>query len=285
MAIRALVVGGTSGIGYAMACRVAAAASSSAVTISGRSTPQNIPHPNIDVRPLDASSMRQIKQYTDSFKSSLSSQGQKLDLLIMTQGIMTTVGRTETPEGIDRKMALHYYGKQLLIRELLPALKEDARVIVVLDGLHGSPDKLLWEDLDLKTHFSLPKAADHCISMNDAMVQFHAAQQGAGTRRHFVHAYPGGVNTGLWRELPWYLRPLGRGILAVLGVSPDTCAGNLLGGADECTATGEKEGRFWSNIDNKGKLAAGKAIWGEEQLKKVADHTWEVIDGALKVES
>src|SRR3954451_20328262 len=116
MAIRALVVGGTNGIGYAMACRVAAEASSSAVIISGRTKPRDIPHANMEFRPLDATSMRQIKQYTDTFKSI---QGQKLDLLIMTQGIMTTAGRIETPESIDRKMALHYYGRQLLIRELI----------------------------------------------------------------------------------------------------------------------------------------------------------------------
>ncbi|KAJ3469594.1 hypothetical protein MRS44_003659 [Fusarium solani] len=219
MTTRALVVGGTSGIGYAMACRVAAEASTSVVTISGRTKPrvaaeastsvvtisgrtkpQNIPHANINFRPLEATSMRQIKQYTDDFKA----QGQKLDLLIMTQGIMTMAGRTETAEGIDRKMALHYYGKQLLIRELLPTMSEDGKVIIVFDGWLGSPDKLIWEDLDLKTHFSLGKAADHCMSMNDAMVQYFAAQQtsnGAG-RRHFVHAWPGGVSSGHGESFP-----------------------------------------------------------------------------------
>ncbi|KPM35579.1 hypothetical protein AK830_g10989 [Neonectria ditissima] len=280
MTVRALVVGGTSGIGYGMACRVAAEAASSAVIISGRTKPQNMPHANMEFRPLDASSMRQIKQYTDAFKAE---QGQKLDYLIMTQGIMTTGGRAETSEGIDRKMALHYYGKQLLIRELLPALKEDAKVIIVLDARVGSPDKLIWEDLDLKTHFSLAKAADHCISMTDAMVQFYASQQQKqGTnKRHFVHAFPGGVNTGIYKELPWYLRPAGRLLLAAAGVSPDTCAERLLKGASECAVSGQVEGRFWSNIDSKGGLYTNKAIWSEEQKNKVADHTWEIVDGAI----
>ena len=186
-----MVVGGTNGIGHAMACRVAAEAGSSAVIISGRTKPKNIPHANMEFRQLDATSMREIKQYTDTFKSV---PGQKLDLLIMTQGIMTTAGRTETPEGIDRKMALHYYGRQLLIRELLPTLKEDAKVIIVFDGLFGSPTKLNWEDLDLKTHFSLGKAANHCMVMNDAMVQFHAAQQQR-------QASTGGISCMLGRAL------------------------------------------------------------------------------------
>ncbi|RYO93383.1 hypothetical protein DL766_000773 [Monosporascus sp. MC13-8B] len=160
--------------------------------------------------------MRQIKQYTDTFKSV---PGQKLDLLIMTQGIMTIAGRTETPEGIDRKMALHYYGKQLLIHELIPTLKEDAKVIIVFGGMFGSPTKLNWEDLGLKTYFSLGKAADHCMEMNDAIVQFHAAQQQRqGTnRRHFVHVRPGGVNSSLYKQLPWYLRPLARAVGSLIG--------------------------------------------------------------------
>jgi NAD(P)-dependent dehydrogenase (short-subunit alcohol dehydrogenase family) len=284
MATRALVVGGTNGIGYAMACRIAAQASTSAVIISGRTKPANIPHANMEFRPLDASSMRQIRQYTDSFKSA---QGQKLDLLIMTQGIMTIAGRTETSEGIDRKMALHYYGKQLLIRELLPTLKEDAKVIIVFDGKFGNPAKLDWDDLDLKTNFSLGNAANHCMVMNDAVIQFYAAQQqpeGTSTR-HFVHAWPGGVNSNLSAELPWYLRPLLRAVGSLVAVSPDTCAEYLLDGASACAAAGNAEGRFWSNIDNKGRLITDKAIWSEDQMRKISDHTWELVDRAIGSDS
>ncbi|KAK2767200.1 NAD(P)-binding protein [Colletotrichum kahawae] len=104
MHTRALVVGGTGGIGYAIARQLAANASAT-VIISGRTQPHNIPQANIEFRQLDASSMRLIKQYTDAHKSS---QGPNIDLLVLMQGILTTAGRTETPEGIDRKMALHY---------------------------------------------------------------------------------------------------------------------------------------------------------------------------------
>jgi NAD(P)-dependent dehydrogenase (short-subunit alcohol dehydrogenase family) len=284
MAKRALVVGGTSGIGYAMACRVAAEDLTSGVIISGRTKPSIIPHANMEFQPLDASSMRQIKQYTDAFKSA---QGQKLDYLIMTQGILTMAGRSETSEGIDRKMALHYYGKQLLIRELLPALKEDAKVIIVLDGLRGSPDKVIWDDLDLKTHFSLGNAANQCISMNDAMVQYFAdrQKQQGGEKRHFVHAYPGAVNTGVPKAMPWYLKPVMKVAITALGAPPDTCAANLLTGTTECTKLGTEEGRFWHNIDSKGKLIPKKAIWTPEQINKVADHTWELVDKAISSEN
>lgn len=285
MALRALVVGGTGGIGYAMACRLAAESPSSTIIISGRNKPAEIPHPNIEFRPLDASSMHSIKQYTDKYKSA---SGQDLDLLVLTQGILTMAGRTETPEGIDRKMALHYYGRQLLIRELLPTLKDDATVVVVLDGLRGAPpNKLNWDDLDLKKTFSLGNAANHCISMTDAMVQgYAAAQKGQpGVKRHFVHAYPGVVQTSIGDSLPWYLRAPAKGLVGLFGVTADACAEHMLKGSREAAAAGEKEGRFWACTDDKGRVVPNKPVWTEEQIKGVQEHTWKVVDGAINAAS
>ncbi|CAH0047121.1 unnamed protein product [Clonostachys solani] len=278
MGIRALVVGGTAGIGYAIASRIASEASSS-VIISGRSKPSSLPHSNMEFRALDASSMRAIKQYTDQYKSA---QEPKIDLLVMSQGILTMAGRTETPEGIDNKMALHFYGKQLLIRELAPVLKDDAKVLIVLDGTRGSSSKLNWDDLDLKNTFSLGRAADHCISMTDAMVQVHAAKlqpaDPSSSHRYFFHAYPGVVSTGLFKNLPWYLKPLAKGAEAVLAVSPESCADHLVQGV---TAASEKDARVWNSIDDKGRIVPNKEVWSEENLKKVEEHTWKIIDGAL----
>ncbi|KAK4185138.1 hypothetical protein QBC35DRAFT_29413 [Podospora australis] len=283
MSIKALVVGGTSGIGYGLACRVAAEAPSSSVIISGRNKPPNIPHPNMQFLRLDASSMREIKKYTDSFKASHADQ--KLDFLIMTQGVISLDGRTETTEGIDRNMALYYYGKQLLIRELLPVLKEDAKVIIVLNAKAGHPDKLNWNDLDLKKTFSLMGAASHCFTMTDGMIQqfAHQQQQAGNARRHFIHVYPGFVSTNISSSLPWYLRGPSTVLMRTVGVSPDTCAAYLLKGASEATAAAEKKVKFWNNIDQKGHEVAGKAVWTEDQRKKVEDHTWNIIDQALKV--
>jgi len=275
---RALVVGGTSGIGYGIACRVAAEAKSATVIISGRTKPDDIPHPNIEFRKLDASLMRSIKAYTDAYKSA---QEPKLDLLVLTQGILSLAGRTETAEGIDRKMALHYYGRQLLIRELLPVLKDDAKVLIVLDGVRANPAKLNFEDLDLKTTYSTSNAMNHCITMHDAMIQQYATTQD-GNKRHFIHAYPGLVNTSLDRELPWYLRMPAKGVARLVAMSTDTCAENMLRGTYDCASADKQDGRFWSNVDQKGHLVANKTVWEEDQRQKVADHTWKIVDDAIQ---
>jgi hypothetical protein len=67
-------------------------------------------------------------------------------------------------------------------------------------------------------------------------------------------------------------------------VSPEACADNLLKGTYECTASGEKEGRFWSYINGKGHPVGNKAVWGNEQRQKVADHTWKIIDDVIGAE-
>jgi hypothetical protein len=48
----------------------------------------------------------------------------KINFLVMTPGIMTTKGRDETEEGIDRKLAVHYYARWKFVSDLLPALKK-----------------------------------------------------------------------------------------------------------------------------------------------------------------
>lgn len=277
MSYRALVVGGTSGIGNAIACRIASTSADSHIIISGRKKPAVIPHANMEFRQLDASSMRAIKQYTDKYKSA----GEpKLDLLVLTQGILTMAGRTETAEGLDNKMALHYYGRQLLIRELIPVLKDDAKVILVLDSLRGTPEKLVWEDLDLKNHYTLGNAANHCMGMNDGMMQWQASQQGT-TKRHFVHTNPGLVNTNISASLPWYLRPVGKGIAALVGKSPDAYAEIVLKGTEQCASDRQKEGRFWTALDTKGKEIPNRPIWTKEQMEKVKDHTWKILDDVI----
>ncbi|KAM0354967.1 hypothetical protein ACHAPU_000811 [Fusarium lateritium] len=275
MATKSLVVGGTGGIGYAIACRIASASPSSTVIISGRNEPKNVPHSNVQFRALDASSMRSIKKYTDELKASQDRFG----TLVLTQGILTTAGRTETPEGIDRKMALHYYGRQLLIRELLPSLTDDAKVLIVLDGTRGGPDQLKWDDLDLKSNFSISNAAAHCISMTDAMIQSYATEQKLeGKQRFFIHALPGVVNTNITQSLPWYLRVPASAATKFLGMSPETCAEHMVSGSDEAVKAGAGD-KYWAFVNEKGKVIE-KQAWDEDQVQKVKEHTWKIVDEA-----
>lgn len=102
-------------------------------------------------------------------------------------------GRDETEEGIDRKLALHYYARwrftyesvqplfplvsitQRRSHSLLPLLEkaaaadEDAKIMTVLSGqIDGSVD---LSDLGLKNTFSLGNAAKAASAYNNLMIQ------------------------------------------------------------------------------------------------------------------
>ena len=55
----------------------------------------------------DVSLMRNVRKTAKELVERLP----RLNYLVMTQGMMTVQGRNETDEGIDRKMALHYYSR------------------------------------------------------------------------------------------------------------------------------------------------------------------------------
>ena len=299
MTTRALVVGGTGGIGHAIAARLASEPNTH-VTVSGRTPPATLPA-NTSFLPLDASSMHAIRAYASNLKSQTTTKDKtpgpqgKIDYLVLTQGIFTLSSRNETPhERIDNKMALHHYGRHLLIRELDPVLKPDAKILVVLDALRGDPRKLNWDDLDLKRTYSLANAMAHCLAMNDAMIQWHASHQqnassstggsdgGSGdATRHFVHAYPGTVNTNIGKNLPWVARSAISLLLPLVATSPETCAENLLAGARASATRTEAGGRSWAFIDQKGREITGKPVWTEEQIDRVAEHTWKITDEAI----
>ncbi|KAJ7818685.1 hypothetical protein B0H14DRAFT_3111448 [Mycena olivaceomarginata] len=123
----------------------------------------------------------------------------KVNFLVLTPGVMTMNGRNETEEGIDRKLAVHYYGRWRFIRDLLPAVEdahkagEDAKVMSVLSAGKGA-GKIDLEDLGLKKNFSVMNAALAAPTYNDLMVMDLAARHPGLT---FVHSYPGFVASNL----------------------------------------------------------------------------------------
>jgi len=270
MTQRVLVVGGTSGIGRALAM-LFATRPAALVTVVGRNAQaaeEMINSPGVNGRlkflRADVSLMRDIRRAADEYKR----ENPSLDVLILTQGILTMAGRTETVEGIDNKMALHYYGRMLWIREMLPIMPQGARVLTVLDAVRGNLSNVNWDDMDLKHSFGVSAAANHCISFNNTMVQ-HFSQHHPNIT--FVHGYPGFVKTAIGRNLPWFARWPAEA-LSFLATAPEVCAANL--------AKGLEAANGWARINEKGVILA-KPPAPEDLVNRLAEHTWKIVDTAL----
>mmetsp|Transcript_46584 Transcript_46584/g.76054 ORF Transcript_46584/g.76054 Transcript_46584/m.76054 type:complete len:298 (+) Transcript_46584:117-1010(+) len=209
---KALIVGGTSGIGEATALRLASLKAD--VTIVGRSQAaatkildkMKASHPEgiFEFYPIDLTLLREVRRFTTEFAS----KQNKLNYLVLTAGVLNFHGRSPTEEGHTQQMVLSYYSRFLTIHKLLPLLEstaasgEDVRVLDVLAaGKGGYVDK---DDLALVTKYSAYRCALVTSQYTDLMVD-------ELSRRHptvtFAHLAPGIVKTPLANQMPWYLSP------------------------------------------------------------------------------
>ncbi|RHY00688.1 hypothetical protein DYB36_003952 [Aphanomyces astaci] len=222
----AFLVGATSGIGEAIARRLAKAEFN--VIIAGRNAGRGaaivkglkdtFPGGNHDFVPLDAQLIGGIR--------GLSHQLPQVDKLILTQGIATLQGRTLTSEGIDQKMALHYYGRMALIQEFLPRLRQSTqspRVLSVFSAGVHKPYDGYRDDPDLRHSYTLQNAANAAGFYNDLMLDAWS-QDDANAGVAFGHAAPGIVATNWGSEMPWAVRMLLKPVKHLLAKSPDVCA-------------------------------------------------------------
>jgi len=202
-----------------------------------------------------------------------------LDVLVETQGIATTQGRTETEEGIDQKMATHYYGRMALIDAFLPLLHKSpsAYVLSVLSAGVHSPYEGYSTDPELKDNYSLKNAADAAGFYNDLGLDSFARQP-ENKNIKFIHAAPGFVNTNWGTELNWILRGLIR-LIQPLGASIEDCAEfmllPILSSATSSSATDSQQNSVVL-IGSKGEPAV-KTSCHDEAIQVVWKHTQEVL--------
>lgn len=116
----AVFVGGTAGIGSGLASELTEALKGDIdVYIVGRNAtagksvldalPQSsgeTPRAREFIQ-CDATLMKEVVRATNEIKA----RTERVNYLVMSQGMMTLQGRTETSEGIDQKLALHYYSR------------------------------------------------------------------------------------------------------------------------------------------------------------------------------
>ncbi|KAF2691842.1 hypothetical protein K458DRAFT_411545 [Lentithecium fluviatile CBS 122367] len=212
----AIFVGGTSGISHYTAREFARNTTSSHIYLIGRNEKeaaritQELQTINssskVDFIKKDVSLLREV----DAACKEIKEKEKKVNLLFMTIGTLTLKGRDETPEGLDKKFALHYYSRMRFIQNLAPELTAAAndadpkanlsRVVSVYDPFIGKKGVPNFADLSLKTGFSLGACATHASAMQNFALERFARMYPATS---FIHEQPGGVETGLAKSPIW----------------------------------------------------------------------------------
>ncbi|KAJ1549523.1 hypothetical protein HK405_014203 [Cladochytrium tenue] len=203
----AVVVGGTRGIGGAVAELLAAAGASVLVAGSDpatgaaaverlRAVAADNQQQRLEFRQLDASSMVACKEFADAVAAEPAVAKDGLHVLVMSAGHVNVGSRKETREGLEMTFALNYLSKFVVTNRLLPSLRRanDARVVYVLAG--GNGGALEPDDLQLSKSFSFVKAAGASGALVDVLTKHLADEHKASASGpSFYHVFPGVVNT------------------------------------------------------------------------------------------
>ena len=286
----AVCVGATSGIGRAIATHLAARRAT-IVAIgrneeAGRTLLEECRMANPDGEhkffAVDCMVMSEIADFVHS-KDKMPS---KVNYLVQSQGIASVAGRTETVEGIDRKLAVHYYGRVLFTKLMLPHLKlakdsgEDAVMLSILSaGVHGAYTDV--KDLGLKQNFSIKNAADAAGFYNDLALD-HLSLSNDFHGIALQHAAPGVVATAWGSEFPWFLRYPVRAAQFLFGKAPEACARTMV---DAMLSPKRLKGGAVHLFGETGLDAKFNAAHTPEIRAAVWAHTDKVLDAALKVKS
>ncbi|KAF3932807.1 hypothetical protein ABW19_dt0208182 [Dactylella cylindrospora] len=226
----ALFVGATSGIGEHTLRTFYQTAPSPRVYFVGRSQSaadsiiaslkETNPDGHLEFIQADLTLIKNVDEVTRKFGE----KEKELNVLVMSQGFLTSAGRTETAEGLDVKLTLNYFSRARLIQNLLPQLTAassptsatspfGARVLSVLAA--GREGPIDFNDFDLKTTFSMRNAEKHACTSNSAIVKYLATQH---PTIGFLHAFPGTVNTPIMDngQFPGFVKTLWKVVRPVL---------------------------------------------------------------------
>jgi NAD(P)-dependent dehydrogenase (short-subunit alcohol dehydrogenase family) len=190
----AVITGGTSGIGAAMAQALAKQlkgrvriiligrnkAAANAILASMHPASPETPEAGYEFIACDLTLMAKIRDMTDQLRARVP----KVNFLVHCAAITDLSGRVDTEEGLDVKLASRYYSRFALTYGLLSPLQRaaDAGEKVSVQTVMGAglgKGEILMDDLGLKKTYTAMKAMREATGYNDLMVAV----------RHFSHFF------------------------------------------------------------------------------------------------
>ena len=164
--LKAAVVGGTNGIGRAIARQLAAR--SAEVLVIGR-TFRDQGFSGLSFIQADLSKMKEALKIAQQLPA------ETIDMLIMTQGIMAGRQRLTSQEGIELDMAVSHLSRFVIVRELAERLgkkrgADKPKPRIFIWGFPGMNQKGNIDDFNSEKKYSLVSAHANGVIGNEALV-------------------------------------------------------------------------------------------------------------------
>lgn len=155
---RALLTGGSDGIGLGIATRLAAAGAElilpvrnarkgeAAIATIKRTAPDAV----VTLRELDLSSLASIA----ALGATLQAEGQPINLLINNAGVMTPPNRQVTADGFELQWGTNHLGHFALVAQLMPLLRAGSARVTSQVSIAANSGSINWTDLNWASSYN-----------------------------------------------------------------------------------------------------------------------------------
>ena len=149
---RALVTGGSDGIGMGLASWLAAAGAEVLLPVRNErkgeaaitAIRQQTPDANVSLRALDLSSLASVA----ALGAALREEGRPMHILINNAGVMTPPERQTTTDGYELQFGTNHLGHVALVAQLLPLLRAGHARVTSQVSISANSGAINWDDLN-----------------------------------------------------------------------------------------------------------------------------------------
>jgi NAD(P)-dependent dehydrogenase (short-subunit alcohol dehydrogenase family) len=209
---RAVITGGSDGIGLRIAARLAAAGAEVILPVRNpakgeraiETIHQAIPSARVTLRRLDVSSQESVERLADA----LDAEGEPIHILINNAGVMTPPERQVTVDGFESQMGTNHLGHFALVSRLLPLLRAGQARVVSQISVSANSNAINWSDPNWEQSYSGMRAYSQSkIAMGLFGLELDRRSRARGWGISSTLSHPGVAPTSLLAARP----ELGRG--------------------------------------------------------------------------
>jgi NAD(P)-dependent dehydrogenase (short-subunit alcohol dehydrogenase family) len=288
---RAVVTGGSDGIGLRIATRLAAAGAEVVLPVRNSrkgeaavaAIRQSAPSAEVSLRQLDLSSLESVAALAETLRD----EGAPIHLLVNNAGLMTPPERQTTVDGFESQFGTNHLGHFALVSGILPLLRAGKARVTSQISVAANQGAINWEDLNWENRYDGARAYSQskiAFGLFGLELQRRSTALSWGITSNLSH--PGVAPTSLLAARP----ELGRGSdtrsvrvirwLSARGIllgTPETAALPALLAATSPTA---QPGRLYAP-KGPGHLGGGPAeqkLFSRLQSEEEARRVWQVSD-------
>lgn len=155
---RAVITGGSDGIGLRIATRLARAGAEVVLPVrnpqKGESAASAIraaaPNASVRTTPLDLSSLDSVAAFGETMRAA----GEPVHLLINNAGVMTPPDRQTTADGFEVQFGTNHLGRFALVAHLLPLLRAGRARVTSQVSIAANQGAINWDDLNWERSYN-----------------------------------------------------------------------------------------------------------------------------------